>query len=448
MSTKQETPKIPLPKGWKQHVRSAVLHIISLAQYATVYTRSWAADSTNTRLRLKAELDRANQENALLREEMQIKDARMARIDPHRRPHYPPVERMAILQLRAARGWSLEQTAGVFHVTAPTISSWNRRLEDEGPDALVQLREPVNRFPDFVRYVVQQIKTLCPAMGKRMLAQTLARAGLHLGTTTVGRILKEKSVSPPPTRKQAESTGRVVTAKRPDHVWHIDLTAVPAGAGMWCAWLPFALPQRWPFCWWVLVAVDHFSRRAVGVGVFATRPDCRAVCTSLGQTIRLVGATPKYIVCDRDSVFDCDAFRRWVKRKGIRKPRYGAVGMHGSVAVVERFILTLKQILHQMPLIPLRRTSFRSELVMIAQWYNEDRPHVTLGGRTPNEVYERRFSANRKPRIEPRPRWPRGSSCAKPWALVGGKPGQRFDATVSFHKGRRHLPVVMLKRAA
>jgi hypothetical protein len=114
MSTNQETPKIPLPRGWKQHVRSAVLHIISLAQYAAVYTRSWAANSTNGRVRLKAELDRANQEIALLREEMRIKDERITRIDPHRRPHYPPVERMAILQLRAARGWSLERTAGVF----------------------------------------------------------------------------------------------------------------------------------------------------------------------------------------------------------------------------------------------------------------------------------------------------------------------------------------------
>ena len=138
-----------------------------------------------------------------------------------------------------------------------------------------------------------------------MLAQTLARAGLHLGTTTVGRILKE--TPSPQTTDQAESTGRVVTAKRPNHVWHIDLTVVPMGPGMWCAWLPFALPQRWPFCWWVLVTVDHFSRRAMGVSVFATRPDCRAVCSSLGQMLHRVGTTPKYIVCDRDSVFDCDA---------------------------------------------------------------------------------------------------------------------------------------------
>jgi len=323
-----------------------------------------------------------------------------------------------------------------------------RRLNDEGADALVQLRAPVNRFPDFVRYVVQRLKTLCPTMGKRMLAQTLARAGLHLGATTVKRMLDEKPAPPPQEGEQGESAGRVVTAKRPNHVWHIDLTAVPTGAGMWCAWLPFALPQRWPFCWWVLVVVDHFSRRAMGVGVFANRPDCRAVCSSLGQTLRRVRATPKYIVCDRDSVFDCGAFRRWAKGKGIRPPRYGAVGRHGSIAVVERFILTLKQMLRLLPLIPLDRPSFRRELVAIIDWYNEHRPHTTLGGRTPNEVYQRRFPANRKPRIEPRVRWPRGSPCAHPWALVAGKPGQRFELTVSFHNQRRHLPTVSLRRAA
>jgi len=38
MSGSRETPKIALPKGWKGHVRSAVLHAISVAQYATIYT--------------------------------------------------------------------------------------------------------------------------------------------------------------------------------------------------------------------------------------------------------------------------------------------------------------------------------------------------------------------------------------------------------------------------
>ena len=42
--------RIPLTKSWNQHVRSAMLNIISLAQYAAVYSRSWAVDSMNGRV--------------------------------------------------------------------------------------------------------------------------------------------------------------------------------------------------------------------------------------------------------------------------------------------------------------------------------------------------------------------------------------------------------------
>jgi hypothetical protein len=97
-------------------------------QHALTYSRSWAADSSNQRVRLKAECDRLEQEVALRGKEIRIKDVRMAQIDPQRRPHYPATERMAILELRASRGWSLEQAAKVFLLTADTISSWVRRF--------------------------------------------------------------------------------------------------------------------------------------------------------------------------------------------------------------------------------------------------------------------------------------------------------------------------------
>ena len=123
MPSKSKQPQIPLPKSWGTHVKSAVLHVIALSQYALTYSRSWAADSTNQRVRLKAENDRLEQELALRQEELRIKDARMGRMAPARRPHYPPTDRMAILELRAARGWSTEQTASAFLVTADTIRS-------------------------------------------------------------------------------------------------------------------------------------------------------------------------------------------------------------------------------------------------------------------------------------------------------------------------------------
>jgi putative transposase len=310
-----------------------------------------------------------------------------------------------------------------------------RRVDEDGPGALVQLREPANKFPNFVWYAVQRLKTLCPTMGKVKIANTLCRAGLHLGSTTVGRILKKPPHAVP--AKESVSAGRVVTAKRPNHVWHTDLTTVPIG-GFWASWLPFALPQHWPFCWWVAVVMDHFSRRVMNVTVFTTRPHCHAICGFLGRTVARVGAAPKYIVCDRDSIFDCAAFRRWVKRKGINPPRYGAVGRRGSIAVVERIVKTLKDECTRRILVPLRRDDFRRELLSFADWYNEHRPHMTLEGRTPNEAYFDRRPANRRPRIEPRPRWPRRSPCARPPTLVAGKPGDRFQLQVEHHDGGKH----------
>ena len=96
MPCKKKQPQIPLPKSWDKYVKSGILHVITLAQYALIYSRSWAADSSNQRVRLKAENGRWQQEVAQLREAMRIKDVRMAQLAPQRRPHYPATARMAI----------------------------------------------------------------------------------------------------------------------------------------------------------------------------------------------------------------------------------------------------------------------------------------------------------------------------------------------------------------
>ncbi|MFH1921378.1 MAG: hypothetical protein ABIP48_16055 [Planctomycetota bacterium] len=88
------------------------------------------------------------------------------------------------------------------------------------------------------------------------------------------------------------------------------------------------------------------------------------------------------------------------------------------------------------------------ELRYLAAWYNSHRPHMTLGGKTPDEVYHRLCPMNRQPRFKPRANWPRRSPCAKPVTLVKGKPGVRLACEITFQGKRRHLPVVTLKRAA
>jgi putative transposase len=422
-----------------------LLHVIALAQYALAYTLGWAVNAPIARVRLKAENDQLRQEVALLTEEIGLKDACMKRIDPHERPHFIPTERMAILELRAARAWSVQQTAGAFLVTLATIASWMKRVDEEGADALVQIRERVNRFPDFVRYAVQRLKSLCPSLGKAKIAELLCRAGLHLGTTTVGRILKETPRPVPP--ETAESIERVVTAKYANHVWHVDLTTVPTRAGFWAPWVPFSLPQRWPFCWWLAVVVDHYSRCAMGFALFSKRPTSLKVRSFLEKAVTRADAMPKYLVCDKDSVFWYEGFKSWCRRKRIR-PRYGAVGQHGSIAVVERFIRTMKDEGTRRILVPPRLSEFREVISHFFAWYNGHRPHAALGGNAPAEVYFGLRPANRRPRIGPRADWPRRSPCAGPRTLIAGQPGDRFMLEVRFHGGQRHLPIVSLKRAA
>ncbi len=113
--------RVPLPKNWPQNVKMAVLHVISLAHFAIVHARSIVVNSPNAGTRRAGDLEGSLDEISLLDEELRIKDARMAMIDPLRRPHYRPIERMAILELKAARGWSQAETARRFLVKPTTV---------------------------------------------------------------------------------------------------------------------------------------------------------------------------------------------------------------------------------------------------------------------------------------------------------------------------------------
>jgi len=145
----------------------------------------------------RVRIGRLTEEIHLLEGELRLKDARMSRILAQRRPHYLPIERLCIFELRTARGWSQAQTWDRMQVTPASVAAWTKRLDEEGPDSLVQMPVPVNRFPEFVAYIVKKLKVLCPAMGKVKMANVLARAGLHLGSTTVARVLKSPSRSRP-----------------------------------------------------------------------------------------------------------------------------------------------------------------------------------------------------------------------------------------------------------
>ena len=421
---------IRLPRQWPEHVKSGILHAISLASVVLSFARGRAAG----RRRLRVELEQANAEIALLREELYIKDGRWERSRSRRRPHYTPVQRMRILQLRAARGWTLEKTGRVFLVDLQTLMIWMRRLDERDDRALIQTVEPVNRYPDFVRNLVRQLKRLFPEMGSERMAHFLARAGLLLGATTIRRIERENG--PPPDDVVEEKVGRRrrVVGRYPGHTLHVDLTTVPTRAGFWVPWFPFSVPQRWPFCWWIAVAVDQVSRALVGFAVFSQLPSSKQIQSFLDRAIRANGQPPKYIITDKGKQFWCRSFKRWCKRRTIR-PRYGAIGEPASIAIVERFIRSMKQECTRSLLVPMSVEAMQREIDLYSTWYNRDRPHMALAGRTPREVYENRTVRRRH--FEPRPKWPHGP-----------RRRDRLRLAVSYVNERKHLPIIELRRAA
>ena len=87
----------------------------------------------------------------------------------------------------AARGWNRRQAASALLVEAPTISRWLAEAEEDS--RILEIPAPINKYPDVVTRVIHDLKARFPHFGKRRIAEMLARLGLQLAVTTVGRKL-------------------------------------------------------------------------------------------------------------------------------------------------------------------------------------------------------------------------------------------------------------------
>jgi transposase InsO family protein len=177
----------------------------------------------------------------------------------------------------------------------------------------------------------------------------------------------------------------------------------------------------------------------MGIAVFPDKPSARDVCDLLEDAVQRAGRAPKYTVSDQGSQFHGE-YRDWCESHDV-KPRFGALYQHGSIALTERLVLTIKNDCTRRILVPFRLEAMCAEMELYARWYNGWRPHRSLGGRTPDEVYASQTPARDGPRFEPRARFPtRGE--------LRGKPGDTVELTVDYLEGRKHLPIVKLQRAA
>ncbi|MBN2191252.1 MAG: hypothetical protein JW751_00410 [Polyangiaceae bacterium] len=87
-----------------------------------------------------------------------------------------------------------------------------------------------------------------------------------------------------------------MTAKKPGHVFNVDLTVMPTVSGFWVPRVPEAWRQVWPFAGWLGITMDHFSRWIVGTAVWYEEPTAGEVIAMLDATVEAIGRAPKYIM--------------------------------------------------------------------------------------------------------------------------------------------------------
>jgi putative transposase len=114
-------------------------------------------------------------------------------------------------------------------------------------------------------------------------------------------------------------------------------------------------------------------------------PNAGWINNALESAIEKYGP-PKHIISDQAHVFTGVVFAELLGKYNI-KPRLGAIGKHGSIAVTERINKTLKYEW-------LKRVAFIKGIDHLTElcnefelWYNIWRPHMTLDGFRPDDVY-------------------------------------------------------------
>jgi len=285
-------------------------------------------------------------------------------------PRYSVHERLLILWHIEAFQIPRRKVSRYFGIARSTLYRWLHQIEEQESSGA-----PANKTPAEIATLVWEITKANLSWGRIRIANQLKLLGIFLSASTVRNILQRPK--PPDTRvapathekPQEKPECGSIPAWYPNHVWSIDTTKV-------LCW------GLWPIH--VLVAIDHFSRKLVCVAPLEG-PNAGWIVEALEQAMRKQGG-PKHIISDQAPVFVGDVFAELLKQWNI-KPRFGAVGKHGSIAVTERVIKTLKyEWLRCVPIIKdfdhltLLCTEFES-------WYNAWRPHMTLEGFRPDDLY-------------------------------------------------------------
>jgi len=246
-----------------------------------------------------------------------------------------------------------------FETSKRTLQRWTKRLNESEWD----LRDKSQR-PKIIHYkITSEIEDKVIRLRKQTGwgANKLNQFVKEISESGVKRILKKNSLTTPNPRRKKRLKYIRWQRKHSNSLWQMDVSDQK-------------IKDKYCFA-----VVDDCSRYCIGL-IDLNRVTTKIVTQILDELIRVHGK-PREILTDNGSVFGLRSkhskFDRWCRRKGIKHIRT-AIHSPTTTGKVERFFQTLS-----------KELEFCRDHNEFRMRYNHFRPHVSLGNKSPAEIYFR-----------------------------------------------------------
>jgi putative transposase len=220
-----------------------------------------------------------------------------------------------------------------------------------------------------------------PFAGSRMLRGLLWQQGLEVGRRHIKTLMRRMGIEaiyrkpntskPAPGHKIYPYLLRGMAVTRPNQVWAMDLTYIPMARGFI----------------YLAAVVDWFSRRVLAWKLSITME--ASSCIEAVEEALSKNEKPEIFNTDQGSQFTSDDFTGLLRKNGIAISMDGKGRWRDNV-FVERVWKSIKYedvYLHAYETVQEARTSIGKYL----EFYNSIRPHSSLDGFTPDQVYFNRL---------------------------------------------------------
>jgi putative transposase len=222
----------------------------------------------------------------------------------------------------------------------------------------------------------QFLKT--PFYGSRRMSFHLRQSGYVVNRKRVQRLMnvmglvaiypRPKTSTPHPEHKIFPYLLKDMTIDRPNQVWCTDITYLPMARGFM----------------YLVAIMDWYSRKVLSWRVSNTMD--ASFCLEALEAALTEHGSPEIFNSDQGSQFTSTEFIHTLESRGIRISMDGRGRCYDNI-FIERLWGTVKReyvYLHAFE----NGTMLRQGFIEWFRWYNEERPHQSLGYRTPSDVHK------------------------------------------------------------